>query len=191
MKKSQNPRHDFFFRKAKEENYPARSVYKLQEIDKQFRIFKKGDVVLDVGCAPGSWMTYIAREIESSFVLGVDVEDINIPMQDNMRFIQDDIRNVSFDQKFDVIVSDMAPKTTGIHAVDVARSLELVRVVLEIIKKNLKKHGNFVCKVFEGEGTDQLFVDFKEIFSIVKSVRPKAIRKQSRELYFVGKNKKL
>ncbi|PIS34877.1 MAG: 50S rRNA methyltransferase [Parcubacteria group bacterium CG08_land_8_20_14_0_20_43_9] len=191
MKKKKNTRQDFYFKKAKKENYPARSVYKLQEIDKKYRLIKPGDFVLDIGCAPGSWMLYLAeRAGRKGKVVGVDIADLKIPLKGNMEFIKQDIRELagSFGRDFDVIVSDVAPETSGIHSVDVGRSLELAETALSIAEKALKPGGKFVCKLFEGEGVEKFLEEAKNIFSFVKPFRPKAVRKHSREFYLIVRN---
>ncbi|MBU1045914.1 RlmE family RNA methyltransferase [Patescibacteria group bacterium] len=190
MKKAKNTRQDFYFKKAKEENYPARSVYKLQEIDKKYRLIKRGDLVLDIGCAPGSWMIYLSGKIgKKGRVTGVDVVDLKISLKDNMKFIKGDIRELvgSFSERFDAIVSDAAPGTSGIHFVDTAKSLELAKTALDIAKQSLKARGIFVCKTFEGEGTEEFLKEIKRLFNFVKSYRPSAVRKYSREFYLIAK----
>jgi len=178
---------DFYTKKAKEENYPARSVYKLKEINEKYRIFKHGDKVLDLGCAPGSWMLYIAQEVgDKGRVVGADITDIKIELPKNAEFIKGDIMEIEVGGIFDVIVSDLAPHTTGIKFIDVEKSLELNYQVMEIVRKNLVSGGNFLCKMFEGEGTDEFFKKTKQYFKFIKIFRPKATRKGSREMYIVA-----
>jgi len=164
--KIQNKRQDFFFDKAKEEGYPARSVYKLKEIDKKYRIIRNKDIVLDLGCAPGSWMMYLSEKVgHRGRVIGVDIQDINIPIEKNMEFIKGDIREILFGSElreiinsdnrevmFDVIVSDMAPKTTGVKFADAEESLELGEEALNVAKAFLKNKGNLVIKIFRERG---------------------------------------
>ncbi|MBU3964698.1 RlmE family RNA methyltransferase [Patescibacteria group bacterium] len=190
MKKQKNTRQDFYFKKAKEQNYPARSVYKLQEINKKYRFIMPGDFVLDIGCAPGSWMIYLAEKVgKKGMVTGVDIVDLKIPLKENMKFIKADIRELvnGFSKKFDVIVSDAAPGTSGVHFVDVAKSLELAKTALDVVKQSLKRRGTFVCKIFEGDGTDEFLEEIKTLFTFVKSYRPSAVRKYSREFYLIAK----
>jgi 23S rRNA (uridine2552-2'-O)-methyltransferase len=190
MKKPKNTRQDSYFKKAKEENYPARSVYKLQEINKKYRLVKPGDFVLDIGCAPGSWMIYLSDKVgRKGKVIGVDISDLKIPLKENMKFIKGDIKELvnNFEEKFDMIVSDAAPGTSGVHFVDVAKSLELGKAALDIVKQSLKPRGIFICKIFEGEGTAEFLKEIKTSFISVKSFRPSAVRKYSREFYLIAK----
>jgi len=216
--KKQLSQKDFFTQKAKSENYPARSVYKLEEIDKKFKIFKKSDWVLDLGCSPGSWLLYIGQKVGMpGRVVALDILDLNTKPLNNTIFIKKDVLADDFFEKlgatygvrppqnwglkllggltpytapsfFNVVVSDMAPNTTGILEVDVANCLELSKRALEIAKKVLLNNGNFVCKVFEGQGIDNFIKEVKQSFEIVKRFRPQAVRRGSKEFYLVAKN---
>lgn len=184
-----NLKDEYYTRKAREENYPARSVYKLQEIDEKFKIFKTGDCVLDLGCAPGSWLLYIAKKVgDRGKTIGIDVIDLKIELPKNTEFIKSDIIDFNIDKDFDVIVSDVAPHTSGEHFVDAENSLEYCEKILEIVKDNLRTGGNFVCKILEGEGTAEFFKKVKKSFGLAKIYKPKASRKESRETYIIGKN---
>ncbi|OFZ72464.1 MAG: 50S rRNA methyltransferase, partial [Bdellovibrionales bacterium RIFOXYD1_FULL_44_7] len=135
----------------------ARSVFKLEEIDKRFRIIKPGDKILDLGAAPGSWAQYSSRKIgKSGRILGIDLQPIKITLP-NAVFIVADMLDVNLVQimadkgieaPFDVVLSDMAPKTTGIKITDQTRSFELSQLALAIAEKYLRKSGYFVCKLF-------------------------------------------
>ena len=200
--KREYSKNDFFTQKAKEENYPARSVYKLQEIDEKFKIFKKGDWVLDLGAAPGSWLLYIGNKVSmTGGVIGVDILDLNIEILNNTKFIKKNILDtdsldfisplptsgVGREGSFDAVVSDMAPNTTGLLQVDVANCLELTRKALEIAQKRLAKGGKFVCKIFEGSGVDLFVKETKKHFKSIKRYRPQAVRKGSKEIYLIAK----
>ena len=205
-KKKQNKRQDFFFNKAKEEGYPARSVYKIKEIDEKYHIIRRGDIVLDLGCVPGSWMMYLSEKVGASGkVVGIDIQDINMPMEKNTKFIKKDVREifsgrglrkvVEFDSKgrevlFDVIVLDMAPKTTGVKFADAEESLELTEEAFKVAKKFLKDNGHFIFKIFESKDTARFIETLKEYFKTVKRYSPRATRKHSREFYLVCKTKK-
>lgn len=183
---------NFYTQKAKEENYPARSVYKLQEIDRKFNIFQEGNAVLDLGAAPGSWLLYISKKVgPNGRVVAVDAVDLKIDLPTNSTFIKKSV----FDEQlrsdlgcFQVIVSDLAPGTTGLHEKDVADCLELVQRAFSLAKQFLDKNGSFVTKLFEGPGVNDFVKEVGKSFKIVKRYRPQAIRKGSRELYLIAKN---
>ena len=185
---------DFFTQKAKEEGYPARSVYKLQEIDEKFGLLQKGFFVLDLGAAPGSWLLYIANKVSmTGKVVAVDILDLNIKPLNNTIFIKRDVLVDDFfdepllNQSFDVVVSDMAPNTTGLLELDVANCLELTQKALDVSLKVLTKGGDFVCKIFEGPGTDNFVKEVKGYFQMIKRYRPRAVRRGSKEFYLIAK----
>ena len=189
-----NKKDEFFSRKARIEGYPARSVYKLKEIDEKYNLFKKGDKVLDLGCAPGSWLLYVVDKIGGQGkVVGVDIKDIKIPPKENVIFIKKDIMDfgeseaTELNQKYQAVISDLAPSTSGIESVDTGRSLELCEKAFSIAKKVLAAGGNFVCKIFEGESTNDFFKEVEKSFKFTKRFRPKAVIKRSKEFYIVGK----
>ncbi len=187
-------RQDFYFKKAKQEYYPARSVYKLKELDQKYRLLREGDVVLDLGAAPGSWMMYASKIVgNEGRVIGIDIQQLKILLKENMTFIQGDITNSETLEKikrnkFDVVLSDMAPKTTGIKVVDTERSLELSKMAFNVALLALKNGGNFVFKIFESDGADKFVKDIRRYFKLVKRIRPQAVRKKSKEIYIVCKN---
>ncbi len=180
-----------YTRLAHKEGYPARSVYKLKEIDKKFLLIKKGDRVLDLGSAPGSWLMYLSDKVgDEGKVVGFDTEDINMPARNNVVFYKKsifDLKASDFQEKYDVIAADLSPKTSGIRDIDVARSLELSEAALEIAKIALKEGGNFVCKIFETGSTPKFFKEIAACFESAKRFRPMAVVKGSREFYLVGK----
>ena len=185
---------EFFTTKARKEGYPARSVYKLKEIDEKYHLFKKGDRVLDLGCAPGSWLIYVADKIgNQGKVIGIDIKDIKIPLKENVTFVKKDIMNFEksaakeLKQKYEAVISDLAPSTSGIRSVDAGKSLELCEKAFDIAKIVLVIEGNFVCKIFEGESADNFFKKVEKSFKFTKRFRPKAVIKKSREFYVVGK----
>ncbi|MDO8474500.1 MAG: RlmE family RNA methyltransferase [bacterium] len=179
--------------KANREGYPARSVYKLKDIDEKYRFFKKGDRVLDLGAAPGSWMQYIATKVgEKGFVQGVDIKDVEIEMKPNMRFLKKDMRELTSTHftrgKYDAVVSDAAPFTSGVPSLDAGRSFELTSKAFEIACSILKPKGSFLTKLFDGEYTGDFHREIQKSFSSVKRYRPRAITKQSREIYIIARN---
>jgi 23S rRNA (uridine2552-2'-O)-methyltransferase len=188
-------KHEYYTAKANKEGYPARSVYKLKDIDQKYGLLKRGDKVLDLGAAPGSWMQYIASKIgDRGFVQGVDIQDLEIQLAPRMSFLKRDLLELGSDdfqkvgRKYDAVVSDAAPSTSGVPSLDAGRSLELASKALEIAAVVLKPGGNFVTKLFDGEYTGNFCKEIQKNFSRVKRYRPKAVTKQSRELYIIALN---
>jgi len=178
---------DAYSKKARKENYPARSIYKLQEINQKYKIIGIADRVLDLGCAPGSWLLYLSKAVGyDGKIIGVDISDLKTEIPQNVFFVKESVTKFETGEKFEVVVSDLAAHTTGIEFSDVEETLELCYGALEIAKKVLIKGGNFLCKIFEGEGTDDFFKEVKKNFEFTKRYKPKASRKQSREMYVVG-----
>ena len=192
MKKG-NKWNDHYTQRAKEENWLARSVYKLEEIDRKQRLIKKGYRVMDLGCYPGSWSQYVLKRVgKEGAVIGVDLYCPQKITDQNYKFLKGDIFTIEKEQllqetgEIDLLLSDMAPKTTGNNIIDCSRSLELANKALDIGLKLLKKERHFLCKVFEG-------VDFREFnkqvlnnFEQVRLIRPSAVRKRSKEIYLLG-----
>lgn len=193
-----NPR-DHYFRKAKQENFAARSVFKLEEIDKKYKLFKAGQTVLDLGASPGSWSQYASQKVgEQGRVLGVDLSPVTVKMK-NAVFIQADLRDLNleeifkehgFEPPFDLVLSDMAPKTTGIRMTDQARSMELCELALDVARRFLKKDGHFVCKLFHSDDFTKLRDEIKKSFQKFEAVKPDSTRKISKEIFLVGLSKK-
>lgn len=189
-----NPK-DFYFKKAKERNFAARSVFKLEELDQRFRIFKPGYKVLDLGCAPGSWTQYAVQKIGThGFVLGIDLQKVNLAFT-NAKLVQGDafdenvlaqLMTESKIEKFDVVMSDMAPKTTGIRDQDQQRSFDLCVRALDVAKRTLRPGGVFIVKFFQSGLYDEYMKMFKPLFVRTELMRPKSTRKQSYEIYIIG-----
>jgi len=188
---------DHYTLKARKEKHPARSVYKLKEIQNKYHVIKKGHRVLDLGCAPGAWLLYAADLVGSNGdVIGIDKKPVTINVPHHVNIISDNImslgeRNVAaMAGQFHVVLSDMAPSTTGNKTVDEARSLGLCEAALEIAKKQLVPGGAFICKIFQG-GDIKLFTDAVRVcFTTVKIFKPKSSRKASREIFIIGFRKK-
>jgi len=193
-----NPK-DKYFKKAKQEGFAARSVYKLQEIDQKFKILKAGQTVLDLGAAPGSWSQWASTKIgPSGRILGVDLSPVTVSLP-NATFIQADLRDLDledvfrahgFTPPFDLVISDMAPKTTGIKSVDQARSLELCELALDVANRFLRPGGAFVCKFFQCGEFGQLRGEIKKAFERVEAMKPDSTRSISKEIFLVGLRKK-
>ena len=189
---------DFWSRKAFSEGYPARSVYKLQEIDQRFGMIKKNGTVLDLGAAPGSWTTFLLRNIgEGGKVVSCDLNPLAKSVRaDNLTFLQGDLNDAEIRNKirelgpYDLVVCDAAPLTTGNRTVDTARSEQLVGMAVWYAKAMLKQGGNFAVKIFQN-GDQQMFLKaLREIFTTAKGFKPEACRAESFETYLVGISKK-
>ena len=187
---------DHYFFKAKKEGYPARSVYKLIEAQERFKFLGKGQKVLDLGAAPGSWTRYAAKVVGShGLIVAVDLHRLKIN-QNNVVFLKEDIyqlisTNVLEERApFDVVLSDMAPKTTGRKDRDHYLSVDLARTALQIASRFLIKNGTFYCKVFDGEDFPEFKMEAQEIFKTVKIFKPKSSRKESVEKFLFCKTKK-
>lgn len=187
---------DHYSRRAKKESFPARSVYKLQEIQRKYNLIKKGDKVLDLGCAPGSWLLYAANITgKTGLVVGIDLKSVSIKMPAHVRTYSGDILSIddeifgSKEKDFNVVISDMAPATTGNKNVDAARSFNLCQAALSIAEKRLIPGGSFVCKIFQGDDF-QVFLDSVRFsFEKYKIFKPKSCRKASKEIYIIGLGK--
>ena len=186
---------DHYFEKAKKENYLARSIYKLEEIDKKFKVLNAGDHVLDLGYFPGSWIQYTAKKVgEKGKVVGIDIQAVNPKLEklNNVTVFEKDINDVQdlnelgVDRQFDVVVSDMAPSTTGIKSVDQIRSLNLVEMVFYHLPKTLKNNGNVVIKVFDGHEAQMFLKDQKKNFQKFQYLKPKSTRSVSKEFFVIG-----
>jgi 23S rRNA (uridine2552-2'-O)-methyltransferase len=187
---------DHYTRLARKERFPARSVYKLQEIQKRFVVIRAGDTVLDLGCAPGSWLMYAAGLTgPSGRVVGVDVSPVTVHLPAHVTVHTRDVFQLAeepaafFGQEFDVVVSDMAPATTGSRSVDAARSHNLCEAALGIARKVLRPGGAFVCKIFQGEDFKPFSEAVRSGFSECKIFKPQSCRKASKEIYIIGKGK--
>ena len=186
---------DHYFKKAKKENYFARSIYKLEEIDQKYKVLRKNDTVLDLGYHPGSWMQYTSQRVgDQGKVVGIDIKEINTKIQalSNVTVFKKDINDVKdlsdlgVSGKFDVVVSDMAPNTTGIKSVDQARSLNLVEMVFYNLPTFLKENGNFVIKVFDSHDAQEFLKKQKTVFKNFYFLKPKSTRSISKEFFVIG-----
>lgn len=195
---------DHYFAKAKAQGFKARSIFKLEEIDKSVHLIKPDAIVLDLGCAPGSWLQYVALRLgNQGAALGVDLISVKEKLHGRILTVVDDCFSLTKEKiaaylaelcpqfsGFDVVLSDMAPKTSGIKHVDQVRSLSLAEQALNIAEQVLKPGGHVVIKVFAGGEVNELIQRMKTIFKTVKQVRPKSVRAPSKEFYVVGIHKK-
>ncbi len=189
---------DYWSKKAFSEGYPARSVYKLQEIDKKFGMIKKNYRVLDLGAAPGSWTVFVLRELAGTgHVTSIDLNPLAKNVKsDNLTFIQgdlysDEIRKEALEHgPYNLVICDAAPPTTGNRVIDTARSSGLVELAIYYAETMLKQGGNFAVKIFQGGDQQQLLKKMRTIFTEAKGFKPVACRSESFETYLIGINKK-
>lgn len=186
---------DRFFKQAKASGLRARSAFKIDEIARRFRIFSKGQTVLDLGAAPGGFLQILLDEVgPKGTVIGVDLVPIRPLNRPNVKTAVADVLDPGFDAlllglhagSFDVVVSDLAPKTTGIKDTDEARSLALAGKALEVSLTRGRAGGHFVAKLFMGRDFEAFRGDVRKAFREVKVVRPEATRGASMEIYLVG-----
>lgn len=188
-------KRDHYYRRAKEENYRSRAAYKLKQAVKKYGFIKPGDVVIDLGAAPGGWLQ-VAREIvgDKGFVLGVDIKAIEPLGYENVYTLIGDITDPSILERIkailprsaDVVLSDVSPNISGIWELDHARQIELAECSLQIASSTLRKGGSFFVKVFQGELLEQFLKEVRALFSQVKIVKPEASRRESAEIYVLG-----
>lgn len=195
--------NDPYVKQAQRENYRSRAVYKLQEIDEAHNLIQAGQVIVDLGCAPGAWSQYIARKCKAmqadsaGAYIGLDI----LPMEhvEGIQFIQGDFREESVlhtleaalaGKKADVVVSDMAPNLSGIAVADATRMAHLLELALDFSQNHLKPEGCLVAKAFHGSGYSQIVKQFKDQFKTVKPIKPKASRARSSETFILGKGLK-
>ncbi len=185
---------DYYFKKAKKENFVARSVYKLEEIDHRHRIFRSGQTVIDLGASPGSWSQYVSKKIgNNGKILGIDLTPITLNLP-NAIFVTGDIEETDMVKlleshglgpKVDVVISDMAPKTTGIKSADQARSMALCEMALYSTQKTLRSGGTFVVKFFHSGDFENYRKMLRASFTSVDALKPKGTRQESKEIFFI------
>jgi len=186
-------RRDIFVRKSKVEGYKSRAVYKLQEIDENFKIFKNGISVIDLGAAPGSWSQYASRKIKNGKILSIDLLDFEkiekifqLKGDFTSEIMKEKIKNY-FNSKVDVVMSDMAVNTTGNKNLDSINTSELCIEAMNFSKDILKKDGKFVSKIFMGSTFNEIIKESKKIFKENKVFKPAASRKDSKESFIICK----
>ncbi|HEU4342586.1 MAG TPA: RlmE family RNA methyltransferase [Candidatus Binatia bacterium] len=193
---SYNPR-DSYFRKAKQEGYRSRAAYKLLELQQRFRIMKPGDSVVDLGAAPGGWLQVAAKLVgEKGRVLGVDLQPIAAFRENNIIILRGDIMSAETRKKImaliagrvDCVLSDLAPRLTGIRDTDTARCVELNRSALGIATTLLKPGGFFLVKSFVNDELQALTSEIEKYFNSVQRTRPDATRQRSSEFYFFARD---
>lgn len=186
-------RKDGYYHKAKEEGHRSRAIYKIKQIDEKFDIFYEGNVVVDLGSAPGSWSEYAVEKVGEGNVLAVDKQRMR--EIDGVSFHQGDMTEEEFMRRIsiisgdvDVVISDMAPDLTGNYSMDHARSIHLARKALEFCYHNMIDGGRLVVEVFQGEDFEDFLEEVESLFVSVYGHSPKASRESSSEMYVIGKN---
>lgn len=188
-------RSEHYYLRAKREGYRSRSAYKLLHISERFNLIRKGDVVVDLGCAPGGWMQ-VSRQLvgEQGYVLGVDKRMIEKIEENNIGFIVADITDPetvnlvieALPRKADILLSDLAPNVSGIWQIDHLRQIDLAKAALSMAKSVLKSNGKFMTKAFQGENLNQFVEELRGQFLDMRIVRPPATRKRSAEVYLLA-----
>jgi 23S rRNA (uridine2552-2'-O)-methyltransferase len=191
----QERKRDYYYKKAKEEKYRSRATYKLFQAVEKYHFMERGDVVIDLGAAPGGWIQ-AARKIVGTrgFVLGVDLKPIEAFSQSNVRTIIGDINEQEtieeivnmLPRKADAVISDASPNISGIWEVDHARQIDLAHQALTIALKTLGPFGSFFVKVFQGDMLDSYIKKMRKHFETVKVIKPKASRAKSSEMFILG-----
>jgi 23S rRNA (uridine2552-2'-O)-methyltransferase len=192
-----NPWEDHYAQQARKEHFPARSVFKLQEIQQKIHLIRRGNSVLDLGCSPGSWLMLAATLTgPTGRVVGIDLKPVSVSLPAYVFVFISDILTISDEisqaigRDFHVLLSDMAPATTGSKSVDAVRSLELCQAALSIAENRLLPGGAFVCKIFQGEDFEAFNQRVKSLFHEHRIFKPRSSRKASREIYIIGRNKR-
>jgi 23S rRNA (uridine2552-2'-O)-methyltransferase len=186
---------DRFTKQAKEEGYQARSVYKLTAIQRRFRVFHSGQRVVDLGCCPGSWSTYAKESIgHKGILVGIDISETALP---GGLFLHKSIRDLGEGELLghlggpaDVVLSDMAPRTTGNLLGDHVEQIELAALAADVADDILKPGGTFICKLFDGEDAPPFVLRLRKAYAKTKRVKPEAVRRNSREFFMVCQDKR-
>ena len=191
-----NPQ-DTYYKKAKQEGYRSRAAYKLLELQRRFRLMKSGDVVVDLGAAPGGWLQVAAKFVgQTGKVIGIDLQPIEPLREPNIICVQGDITSPEIGEKIPELVhgkvqcvlSDLAPRLSGIRDADAARCLELNRTALTVAVAVLRPGGSFLAKSFVNQELQTFTLEIKKHFHSVQRTRPEATRQGSSEFYFFAKD---
>ncbi len=186
--------NDPFVQRANREGWRSRAVFKLEEVDLKERLIKQGMRIIDLGAAPGGWSQYAARKLKGNgYIIALDL--LEMAPLDGVEFIQGDFREEEILQKLldslagkkaDLVMSDMAPNISGMAAVDQPRGMHLAELSLDLCREALAPGGALLVKVFQGVGFQELLTQMRGEFDKVKSVKPKASRPRSREIYLLA-----
>lgn len=192
---NQNRKEEFYYRKAKAENYRSRASYKLAQAVNKYQFINRNDIVVDLGAAPGGWIQVARKKTgKRGFVLGVDLKPIDPFEQEYIKTIIADMTNPSIinqimeflPRKANVVISDAAPNISGTWELDQARQIDLADQALKIALQILRDSGNFFTKVFEGSMLNDFIKKVKKYFTLVKMIKPKASRAKSAEMYLLA-----
>ncbi len=185
---------DPYVKRAQDEGWRSRAVFKLEELDKKYRLFQGNSVVVDLGAAPGGWSQYAAKKaLPKGRIIALDI--LEMESLDGVEFIQGDFtEDIALQQllgalgadRADLVLSDLAPNISGMRSVDQPRSMYLVELALELAVQILAPGGSFITKVFQGEGFDELLAECRKRFKTVRVRKPAASRQESRETYIVA-----
>ena len=196
--------NDLYVKLAQKEGYRARAAYKLKEIDESDKLIKPGQIIVDLGCTPGSWSQYVRRKLAGKegggihgMIIGLDM----LPMEPvaDVHFIQGDFREQDVlerleaalgGQKVDLVLSDMAPNLSGIALADAARMEDIIDLAIEFTRAHMKPSGSLLVKCFNGSGYTQIIEKFRQEFKVVSPKKPKASRDKSSEIFLLGKGLK-
>jgi 23S rRNA (uridine2552-2'-O)-methyltransferase len=194
--------NDPYVKLATKEGYRARAAYKLKEIDEELKLIRPGQIVVDLGSAPGAWSQYLRRRFApdgaatgalNGTIIAIDL--LEMAPIDGVQFLQGDFRDDAVlaqleaavaGRPVDVVVSDMAPNLSGIESSDAARIDHLIELAVDFASRHLKPEGALVCKTFHGSGYSQQVKLFKDRFRVAKAIKPKASRDKSAETFLVG-----
>lgn len=196
QKWNQERKNEEYYKKAKKQEYRSRASFKLLQLNRKFKIIKKGDSVVDLGAAPGGWSQVALEAVgDEGIVVAVDLNRITPFTENNFWSIKGDFTQKdtleeiqrTLQGKTQIIISDASPKLSGIKDLDQLRSIDLAQSVLQISDNILKYKGKMIMKVFQGEGYPELLKDVKKKFQTVKTTKPPSSRKKSGEMYIVGR----
>ncbi|MCS7116954.1 MAG: RlmE family RNA methyltransferase [Nitrososphaerales archaeon] len=189
----QEAKRDFYRQLAKKMGFRSRAAFKLIQINQKYRVIKPGDVVVDFGCAPGGWLQVASKAVgKDGFVLGIDLKRVE-GIEGNVSTIVADVMNGDIDKMVlsklprmaDVVLSDLAPKVSGVWELDHIKQIDLTRRVVSILPQILRRGGSAILKVFEGEMFNDIVKEVEKVFKVVRIIKPKASRSKSSEVYLL------
>ena len=188
--------HDRYYKKAKQEGFRSRAAYKLFELQQRYRLLRAGDKIVDLGAAPGGWLQVAVKVVgQNGKVIGVDIQAMQPFSARQIVLVHGDVSSVEIQSKIkellcgmaDAVISDMAPKLSGIRDADMARAVELNRLAFDVAVPLLRPGGSLLIKSFMSNELHQLTAELKRQFSDVQRTKPEATRQGSSEFYFVAK----